>query len=73
MSIKYYCSSAIKHRLKLPFKRLEKGGSIFCDVSQVYLDPSSNSQDVIAAGERAFLAKYGGKISDSLDLLRLVM
>ena len=45
MSIKYYCSSAIKHRLNTAFQAFGEGGSIFCDVSQVYLEPSSNSQD----------------------------
>lgn len=50
----------------LLIKRLEKGDSIFCDVAHVFLDPSSSSQDVIAAGEKAFVGMYGGKASSRL-------
>ena len=56
----------------LPIKRLEKGDRPFCDAAQVFLDPNSNSQDVVTSGEKAFVRMYGGKAEDSLDLLRLV-
>ena len=51
----------------LPIKRLEKGDRTFCDAAQVFLDPNSNSQDVVTAGEKAFVRMYWGKAEDSLD------
>ena len=57
----------------LPIKRFKKVAKIFCDGAKVFLDPNSNSQDVLTAGEKTFVRMYQWKAEDSLDLLQLVM
>ena len=50
----------------LPIKRLEKGDRPFCDAAQVFLDPNSNSQDVVTSGEKAFVRMYVGRLKTHL-------
>ena len=57
----------------LPIKLLKnEKDCTFSEVSRVFNNQSSDSDTVAKAGERAFVKLYGGKPSDSLDLLRLV-
>ena len=65
--------STIQYFKNAAHQTFREGAKIFYDAAKVFLDPNSNSQDVVTTGEKAFVRMYWGKAEDSLDLLQLVM